>query len=117
MDAKLIRTLCGKWALILTEMDGKNLPILWIWIQLRNTSSKKKGEAEAKTRKGRFEVKGVLSWKPKKGGSNFDQRLGMWLSYPLKSNKEEKLYILGHKQSILASYTHIILKMVLKKFV
>ncbi|KAA3473939.1 RNA-directed DNA polymerase (Reverse transcriptase), Ribonuclease H [Gossypium australe] len=44
-------------ALILTEMDGKNLPNL---IRSRNTSPKRKGgEAKAKTLNGRLETKGI----------------------------------------------------------
>ncbi|KAA3468859.1 RNA-directed DNA polymerase (Reverse transcriptase), Ribonuclease H [Gossypium australe] len=56
-------------ALILAEMDGKNLP------NTINSNSRK--EAKVKTRKGRLETKGVLNRKPEKGVSNCNKRGGM----------------------------------------
>ncbi|KAA3455455.1 RNA-directed DNA polymerase (Reverse transcriptase), Ribonuclease H [Gossypium australe] len=78
-------------ALILAEIDGKNLsnPINPDVVKRKEakvktrkgcfeTFSKKNREAKVKTRKGRLEIKGVLSRKPEKGDSNCNQR-GMCL--------------------------------------
>ncbi|KAA3453249.1 RNA-directed DNA polymerase (Reverse transcriptase), Ribonuclease H [Gossypium australe] len=92
----VVKKAFSRGALILAEMDGKNLP------NPVNSDSVKKGkEAKVKTRKGCFETfskkmmkmknveakvktrkecletKGVLSRKPEKGGSNCNQQWGM----------------------------------------
>ncbi|KAA3485495.1 Retrovirus-related Pol polyprotein from transposon 17.6 [Gossypium australe] len=63
MESTALNGRIARWQILLSEFD-----IIYVY------QKTVKGSAIAKTRKGRFEIKGILGRKPDKGGSNLNKK-------------------------------------------